>query len=344
MRILQAAAAAAIALAGVGLVPSPATAGTTTAISITEGGRVVKSFPGMGPGFSTENETAEPNFCKTAPTCTVVPLQVNLPSDFDPEKNDFAVQIRLDWETTQLPNNQGQQNDLDLFVWDEPQGKEPLGRSVGTVVPEIVGLAQPQKGKYNIVVRNSFGNNVGYKLTVRWIDGRLVKPDESQEPTFTPFFESGETTQAGPTPSGSADGGSSSGAGFTTPRATPRTPRIPPPGSFGGGGFPSIVPEVPSSGGTAFGSTTGLDSEFGAGGQEDIRALLGAGGDAPTGGLELFKTRAAAAGPVEPPSSVLLWFWLAVVPLVLLGALALFVIRRRPTMLSFRVPTAPSAT
>ncbi|HVF32823.1 MAG TPA: hypothetical protein VM933_07290, partial [Acidimicrobiales bacterium] len=312
----------------------PASGFETDAVSISEGQRIVKSYPGMGPGVSTENETAQPDLCENAPTCTVVPLNVVLPADFDPDTNDFAVQVRLDWVTSQLPNNQGQANDLDLFVWDRPQGDAPLGRSVGTVVPEIVGLAQPQKGAYNIVVRNSLGNNVGFKLTFRWIDGRLVAPEESQEPSFTPFFESGESSQDGPTPPPDPDAPTPSRGSFgsTRPSGT---------GSFSSGGFPSIVPDEPS---TGVGSTSGMDDEFTFGGQTDIRALLGAGVGDPQGGLELFSTRTAATGPAKPPSPLLFWFWLGAVPLILLGALAVLMLRRRPDVLSLRVPVASPST
>jgi hypothetical protein len=332
LRTLRAIALAATAAAVVAvLAPVPAAAFETDTVSISEGQRIVKSYPGMGPGFSTENETAQPDLCENAPTCTVIPLKVVLPDDFDPATNDFAVQIRLDWETSQLPNNQGQANDLDLFVWDRPQGDEPLGRSVGTVVPEIVGLGQPQKGEYNVVVRNSLGNNVGYKLTIRWIDGRLVTPDESQEPSFTPFFASGESSQDGPTPPPDADASS----------RTPGSARPIGPSSYSSGGFPSIVPEEPKG---DVGSTTSLDEEFAFGAHTDIRALLGAGAGDPQGGLELFSTRTAASGPAKPPSPILLWFWLGAVPLILLGALALLMLRRRPEVLSIRVPVPTAST
>lgn len=310
--------------------PVPAAGFETEAVTLSEGKRVVKSYPGMGPGVSTENETAQPDLCENAPTCTVVPLNVVLPEDFDPDTNDFAIQVRLDWETSQLPNNQGQANDLDLFVWDRPQGDDPIGRSVGTQVPEIVGLAQPQKGAYNIVVRNSLGNNVGFKLTFRWIDGRLVTPEESQEPSFTPFFESGESTQDGPTPPPDPQLAAPAGRdSFDSSRLS---------ASASSGGFPSIVPEEPAE----VGSTASLDDEFSFGGPTDIRALLGAGVGDPQGGLELFSTRTAATGPAKPPSPLLFWFWLGVVPLVLLGALAVLLLRRRPDVLSarIRVPTA----
>ncbi len=317
------------------VVPLPANALPEDGVSIGEGQRKVIAYDGMGLGFSTENETAQPDLCEALPTCRVIPLEVVLPDDFDAATNDFAVQVRLDWETSQLPNNQGQANDLDLFVWDEPQGDDPLARSVGTQVPEIVGLGQPQKGKYNIVVRNSLGNNVGFKLTFRWIDGRLVVPDESQEPSFTPFFESGEAFQDGPTPP--APDGGFAGSSFIPTRPAPS--RVPVGSSLSSGAFPSIVPTAPDE----LASSSLEVDEFVVGGPDDIRALLGAGADDPEGGLALFASPVAATGPLDPPSSALLWFWFGVAPLVLLVGLTLFMIRRRPAVLSFRVPT-PAGT
>jgi hypothetical protein len=305
-----------VALAAGLIVPASAT--PRAEMSVTEGQTVVKEYPAMGAGAGTENETAHPNVCESSPTCDVVKLRIPLPADFD-QTNEFAVQIRLDWNTRQLPNDQGQSNDLDLFLWDDaaadPTGDSPLARSVGTRVPEIVGLSKPQKGTYDITVRNSSGVNEGYKLTVRWINGRLTTPIESQEPDRL---------------------ASSDGSLDEAPAA--------PPADSGGATFkfrPSEAPAFLTPGGSVNSSTsylgvvgTVLDPQLAqiGGGSGDLSSLLG--GDERQAAIASIIRQDAKRGPAKPPSGLAIGVWLGAMPLALLAAIGLLLYRFRPVAMS----------
>ena len=316
-----------VALVGAVWAP-PALATAQKLVSISEDQKVVLVMPAIqggelgaqGSDSSVGYPSATPSFCTSSPSCDVIPLKVVLPPDYDHDTNDFAVQVRLDWTTTDLPNHQGQANDLDLFIWDQPEGADPVDRSSGGVVPEIAGLAQPEKGNYAIVVRNTTGVNNGYKITVKWINGRLVPQSESQEPEFSAFNED-------------------NGPSAYTPTAAPGTTKshVPPPAFF-----PSSLPT--SGGGLTSLFTPANDSQLSAlGGSSDdaLRALLGTNADKAAAGLAaqaLFATQ-ATRGTAKAPPGVLLVFWFGFVPLLLLAVGAFLLYRRRPTALSIMVPT-----
>ncbi|MEA3075607.1 MAG: hypothetical protein QOF60_515 [Actinomycetota bacterium] len=308
----------------------PASAKPQGDITVREGQTIVRDFPAMGAGAGTENQSAHPDLCQQSPTCDVVKLHIVLPADFD-ESNEFAVQVRLDWNTRQLPNDQGQANDLDLFLWDEPAGDPtapaPIARSVGTRVPEIVGLSKPQKGTYNITIRNASGVNEGYKLTVRWIDGRLSTPLESQEPDRATSGDGSVDEQAAAPP---ADSG---GTAFKFRPS--QAPAFLPPSSPGSG---STI--------TGFGQSTGVDPQLdriGAG-SGDLSSLLG--GDERKAAIASIIRQDAKHGPARPPSGVVMVVWLGAVPLVLLAAIGLLLYRFRPVAMSMTAvrPTADNGT
>ena len=291
---------------------SPAGAVTRDVVRLAEGQTVSRDYPDMGPAAGTENETALPAVCEASPTCDLIPLTIVLPADYSPS-NDFAIQIRLDWETEQLPNDQGQANDLDLFLWglDEEGGDELIARSVGTRVPEIVGAGQPDKGDYKVTVRNSLGYNAGYKLTFRWISGRIDLPEESEDPgrpAFTPGED--EPPRVAPPPAGG--------------RAQP----------VFGEGSAAAPPDLGDPIRTPLGDAPVFgDPDFLGPGVSDLDALL----QAPPGGQSLRFRRSNQLGPAEPPSGMALAIWLIVVPAVLAGGALLWFVRRRPAALSFNV-------
>jgi hypothetical protein len=186
---------------------------------------------------------------------------------------------------------------------------------VGTRVPEIVGLSKPQKGTYFITVRNSSGVNDGYKLTVRWINGRLDALTESQEPVAGSFGDEGEGEF---TPEETAP--SSAGPDMRLrPSQAPAFLR--PSGVSGIGpsiGFspPSADPELAS-----IGSGSG-----------NLSSLLG--GDDRQAAITSIIRQDANRGPSEPPSGVLVAFWFGFVPLALLGGIGLLLYRLRPVAMS----------
>lgn len=301
----------------------PAAADEAGVIEITEDQTLVVEYDGMGPGAGTENDTATPDFCELSPACRLVKLKVVLPADYDAATNDFAIQVRLDWETGQLPNDQGQENDLDLFLWDQPAGDEPVARSVGTRVPEIVGLSKAEKGTYNVTVRNSLGINRGFTLTVKWINGRLIAPTESVEPGRTEgLFGIEEEEPAPEDEQAFAEPAEQSAIRFgtTTPQFFDPPPVLPSPTSSDDGLGLGLVPIAPDADFDRIGGGTGIEGLLDAGEEKaSINSIL---------------KQDAVRGPGKPPSGAVLGFWLGAVPVVLLLAFGFVLFRSRPLALS----------
>jgi hypothetical protein len=301
---------------------APASATETGVIEISEGQTIEQSFPALPPGATPntgdQNDLATPDVCQQFPSCGLVRLKVVLPADYN-SSNDFAIQVRLEWETSQLPNDQGEANDLDLYLWDEPAGDAPIARSIGSRVPEIVGMSQATKGSYNIVVRNQQGLNSGYKLTVRWISGRFEKPVESQDPTFGGF--TADEDQAPPAES-SFDSSSGSSEMAAAIRDNPAPPQFFEPAPDLPAVTPSFAldPVVPDADFDRIGGGAGVGGLIDAQEQKASIASI----------LKADKVRKAG----KPPSGIVLAFWLAVVPILLLIAIGTALFRRRPLALS----------
>ncbi|MGH9002332.1 MAG: hypothetical protein ACRDYV_04320, partial [Acidimicrobiia bacterium] len=129
-----------------------------------------------------------PERCRTAPWCDVIPLEVVIPAVLG-EEDEFFVRIKLEWETQNIPNNPVMSqnravNDLDLYVWDMPEGDVDLAMGSTEQEPEELALFRPIKGHYQIVVANYLGPNTGYRVTVTYKSDPIVPPFESLEPVF----------------------------------------------------------------------------------------------------------------------------------------------------------------
>lgn len=307
-------------------VADPAGASRREGIEITGGQVVTKSYPPIrlnsGGGGAGSRKVNKPADCNTVVYCDTVPLLVDVPPG-TPDDSEFVVRISLKWEQTPGPVGTSS-NDMDLYLWDDPQGTTDVAHSASSGNPEIANLVSPRKVKYQIVVDNFAGVNQGYELKVEYISGDFTPPDESLDPTFKPEDKEQEGFAAATGPnddSGSDDpppppksSGSGSGAAFDAGATAPD-------GSGSGGGLPSFP--LPGTGSDAF--LLGLPDAG-----DDPLADTG-------GGSQLFRpTLGRATGPAGPVPAPVLVFWLVAAPLALLIGGAIIVRRRRPVALTIR--------
>lgn len=263
----------------------------------------------------------KPDTCRTVAYCDVIPLEIVTPPGLA-EADEFFVNVELSWTTMSTPGtpatNPTTVNDLDLYVWDDPQGEEEVELSATATVPEELSLYRPTKGKYQIVVVNYLGPNTGYKLKVAYKPERIVPPFESLEPDFQPpvepVVEAGPVTppldlsepEPLPLPDLSA-----------APVALPPSPVVAP--------EPVVAPPlepVPVEPDPDFADFA--DSEF-----EEALA-------APPQTDVLRERRARAVGPPEPASGVSLVLWLAIVPLALVAGGGFWLATRGSAVLRFK--------
>jgi hypothetical protein len=140
------------------------------------------------PDNATGKPGVTPDDCRTAPWCDVIPLEIVAPAQLGPDQ-EFFVKVKLEWETQNIPSNPAMPttravNDLDLYVWDDPQGDVELAMGATEQEPEELALFRPTAGRYQIVVANYLGPNTGYRLTATYKPEPIIPPFESLEPVF----------------------------------------------------------------------------------------------------------------------------------------------------------------
>lgn len=183
--------------------------------------------------------------------------------------------------------------DLDIYLWDDAQNGSyiEVSRSAGSGNPEVIKTFTPELGKYNLTVVNWAGPNTGYTLKAYLVVAEFTPPFEVLAPEFTP-----------------SDGGSGFGDGSAW---------SPSPIDY------SAVPDDlgPASGGPQFGEIAiHTDDDFAEFGESDFDREISAPA-IPAG------TRRSLPAPSDVPGLVA-FFWLGLVPLILL-LLGAFLIRRR---------------
>jgi hypothetical protein len=265
-----------------------------------------------------------PDACKQAAYCDVIPLEIVLPPTLK-KSDEFFVTVSLDWKTDKLPGVKVGEaeyakptdvNDLDLYVWDDPVNEEglPTQQSSTGALPEKARLFRPAKGKYSIVVFNYLGPNTGYKVKVEYKPEAIVPPFESLNPDFSPVatppapFEPPVEVPEPETPTLPID---TSGAD-TTPTTVPAPPAEAKPAPL----TPVAIDPDPD-------FTNFADDAF-----DDQLA-------APTTDV-LTEKQVKAVGPPKPTSASSLVFWLAIVPLLLLGGGGFWLSRKGSAVLKVR--------
>lgn len=314
-----------VALALTPALPVSALDRTGDAIRVTENQAVEKDFgpmtaadplpdlPSPAPQLNT------PAACRQAAYCDVVPLEIVLPPGLRPAE-EFFVSVQLDWKTSTLPGTDytrpSEVNDMDLYVWTDPAGDEPVQQSSTGTMPEKLRLFRPTKGKYSIVVFNYRGPNTGYRLTVAYKPEKIVPPFESLAPDFNPPAPPVEAPAveapaeqpeapparpvAAPAPVVTTD--TAPAPGVTTPPAPALSP----------------VPVEP-------------DPDFSNFSDDAFDRQLAAPGPS-----VLAEKQVKAVGPPKPASSASLVFWLAGVPLLLVAAGGLWLWRKGSAVLKLR--------
>lgn len=280
---------------------SPASARSQQLVRITEGVTIERSYgpiPGNFPTAPTLNWT--PPGCADgatgSATCDLIPLDIVVPK-LGPV-DDFFVTLEISWD------DPAHANDIDIYLWDNEQVKRSQGSTGYTRLtyaatsnnPERIKLFVPTMGRYNLTVVNFAGPNVGYKFKASMTVIAFNAPFESLAPDFRPPSESSVTPEQD--------------------AVAPFDYSTPP--SDGGSG-----PAAP-----AFGEIAVLpdaDLDFG---PSDFDGALAAPPPLSTGIRSELR-------PPRPVAGVIAFFWLGVVPAVLTGAGAAFVLRRRTAAFGF---------
>ncbi len=304
----------------------PVSALDQDAIRVTESQTVEKEFPPLAsmnplPGLpSPAPRLNGPDACRQATHCDVIPLEIVLPPTLK-ATDEFFVHVQLWWETSQLPSTDDKPaqnaNDLDLVVWDDPVPETgmPAEYSTSDTRPEGLKLYRPTKGKYSIVVSNYVGANTGYRLKVEYKPESIVPPFESLAPEFTPLEPPAEQ--------------------FDPPVDEPGAPPVPSVDRSGEAQVPPLPPlapvETPAPPVPLSPVAIDPDPDFGNFGDDAFDKQLAA----PAPGV-LAEKRVKALGPPKPASTGSLVFWLAIVPLLLIGAGGLWLSKKGSAVLNLR--------
>jgi hypothetical protein len=299
------------------LVHQQAGAAEQTTVKVGEGKPFSATYPAIpfqNPVLPTAVKDPEPGDCELPVSfCDVIPVEVQLPADYDPELFYIYTTVAVNW--LQPPDT----NDLDMYFYklDEDGEYESAGGSATGAKPE---QASTEAFKFWVVVNNFSGVNDGYSMDVKVTVERLGdKPFELLEPVAAPLDLSGG---GGPPPPAAAPAGASFSSGgisvpvspaFTSPTGVD-TPAV---ANFSGTERPALA-----------------DVDF-APAVKNKNAIIG---ESAFGGDPV----ATATGPThfapasvarDVPTSVLL-LWLVLLPVVLVFLAGSWLLRRGSARLS----------
>jgi hypothetical protein len=324
----------AVAAVGLGLLsltpamPVSALDQAANTIRVTENQTVEKKFapiPAMQPLPALPAPAPKlntPSQCRQATYCDVIPLEVVLPPTLKPS-DEFFVSVALEWQTQSLPGISAggadytkptDVNDLDLYVWADPEGDEPVQQASTASHPEQLRLFRPSKGKYSIVVFNYQGPNTGYTLRVEYKPEKIVPPFESLAPEFNPPVATPEVPAVTPVDESAAP--PALPVDTSGQASTPTTAPAPPPEAKPAPLTPVAVDPDPD-------FTNFADDAF----DQQLAA--------PKTDV-LTEKQVKAVGPPKPASTGSLVFWLAIVPLLLVAAAGFWLSRKGSAVLKLR--------
>jgi hypothetical protein len=328
-RRLAAAALGALLLSGVAASAPPAPVGaldqSSTLIRVGENQTVEKTFgpiPGQRP-IPTPPAPAPrldtPDDCRQQPYCDVIPLEVVPPPTLRPS-DEFFVTVALSWDTQTIPGTLYTKpqhvNDLDLYVWTDPQGDAPIRESSTDQIPEQLKLFRPTKGRYSIVVMNYIGPNTGYKLTVSYVPEKIVPPFESLDPGFVPPVLTPPATEPAAPPV------DLSGEPVATPSPPPASAATEP---------AAATPPADAKPAPLTPAAVNPDPDFTNFNDTAFDEQLAA----PPSNV-LAQKQAKAVAPPAPPSAAAVVVWLGLLPLLLVAAGGLWLSRRGSAVLKLR--------
>lgn len=309
MTIRRAAVLAGLALTA-GLLSSPVAAFEKEPVLVISEGQTIEEEYTAAPVGAAGEET-NPSLCAKRPDCDVVPLKVIVPDRLKSADTteDFFVRISMTWPMDVEGPIGTSENDMDMYIWDNPPGDEEVASGASSANPERASLVNPRKGDYSIVVVNFTGANRGYTLKAEWITGEITTPYEALEPGRQQSSGGGEAEEEFEPPE------DFSGLPVDESAFAP-VPAEPSP-------EPEAAPLTPIAGDDAFG--------FSLPAAPALRPSLSGDSEA---GASLFDSQPASAlGPADPVPVPVVLFWLLVVPAALVGAGFLFLRQRRPAAL-----------
>lgn len=315
---------------------------------------VEQAFPPIVAAFPVpslpDHKLITPEDCKKTPYCHVIPLEVVPASNLE-ESDEFFVTVELAWETQKIEEgpevtvpgekpeplySEQKFNDLDMYVWDDPMPEEgeiePEELAATDKIPEAARMYRPTKGRYQIVVVNYVGPNTGYKIKATYKTEKIEAPFELLEPSFSPPV----TPITGPaTP-------------VTVPEDDSYLDELPAAPTKSAASAPPVdsdvtsTPMVSGEPGAALPSLSPVfiepDEDFADFADSAFDDELAAGpGSGLSAAEEVLRQRqAAAVGPVKPASAGSLVFWLALVPIAILGGAGAALWRRSAGALRMR--------
>jgi hypothetical protein len=270
-------------------------------------------------------EADDPETCRTAPYCYAIPLHLERPAELDSDA-EFTLRFRMSWEVevedVEAPAlGEVTSNDMDLNIWKYPytpndeRGEPTEAMNVGGATgaqPEKTSMNTPPDDTYWLVITNFYGVNRGVKLTVSWEPEEFPAPFEDLGDGARPKDLSAEEAPITPSFTAAPDAGFSDLAPINPASIDPSVG--PDAGAFG---TPTLSP-------IAVDPNDFID----AAGDRDLES------DLLEEARQLTARPAAAFSPPEPVGGAIVAFWLVAVPIALVLAAAIYLIRRRPVALS----------
>lgn len=263
-------------------------------------GEVSRDYPGMAGSSNAFYWSA--SGCKNPAMmhCDTIPLTI-VPPQLDQPSNEWLIEVELSWDDPEA--------DLDLYIWDTGQtrrddgdpdtnGDQRINQSAGSSNPEKVLLYEPFS-ELQIVTHLFYGVNLEYTVTVRYQELEFGKPFEALAPEFTA--------------TGPGDGGE-----FTDNSAWSPAPVD----------YSAVPDDFVAAAAPEFGEIAiETDDDFTEFGASDFDREISAPA-IPAG------TRRLVAPPGEVPG-IVAFFWLGLVPLMVLVLGAFLVIRRSRNAMAF---------
>ncbi|MGH9086109.1 MAG: hypothetical protein ACRDYW_11705 [Acidimicrobiales bacterium] len=137
--------------------------------------------------------TVSRELCEVATFCDAIPLTVMPPRTFTDDDAEFYVNVRLYWDTlvVDVPvEGQTAVDDLDLWIVNDPfdptAGPDTDGfayKSAGLGMPEVVQMYAPV-GDWYLLVNNAASRSLDYTLEIEWATSPFPSPFESLPPGF----------------------------------------------------------------------------------------------------------------------------------------------------------------
>ena len=140
------------------------------------------------------SSTISTELCQVATFCDAIPFTVRPPRGLTADEGEFYVRVTLSWDTLVVPNapleGDVAVDDLDLWIVNDPfvedAGPDQDGfayHAASVAMPEIVQMFAPV-GDWYLLVNNAAGRSLSYTLDIQWTSYPFPSPFESLPPGF----------------------------------------------------------------------------------------------------------------------------------------------------------------